>query len=164
MQITIRFLAGRDVLRSCRPFLNLCHKHLTAVDAMVSLFPHNERHLFLSQRPQQISKQFVAPNMYNAFITLSDLHFMQLYDKVSVQSLSGHSFREFGFAHVVYSKHLMARWCNPDFSIQAFQCTAVMLLRSLSIDWDWESSGLQRERWDTMSPPKFSLELLWYAV
>lgn len=57
------------------------------------------------------------PNMYNAFVTLSDLLFKQLYDKLPVQFFLD-NFRKFGFAHFAYAKYMMAGWYNRDFCIQ----------------------------------------------
>lgn len=74
----------------------------------------------------------MTSNTYNAFVILSDLHFIQLYENLSVQSLS--QLQRDWFAHFRYSKCMVARQYNPDLSIQAFECTAVRLLNSPSIN------------------------------
>lgn len=124
------------LVRPCWPFLSLQHKPLTAADAMMSLFPHNE------ERPQQISKQVMDTNMYNTFVTFSDLHFKQLHDKLPAQSHFRDSFREFGFVHFAYSKYMMARWYNPFVFSLWMDCTFKLSFHRLILG---ESSGLGKK-------------------
>lgn len=110
----------------------------------MSLFPHNE------ERPQHISKQVMDTNMYNAFVTSSDLYISYSYVTSYQLRHFPETASEFGFAHFAYYKYMTARWYNPFVFSFWMDCTFKLSFRRLRLGESsglWEKSGTQGVLW-----------------